>query len=130
MKKLLLIEDNKLIAKSYTMALSKKYEVVHTFSAEEAEEIADEFNSDICLIDHCLKDGGGKKSGSESFPILKKKMPNTIFVLLSNYDKGYLKSKNISIENDVHFDVVWHKIDYSLPSVLMKEVDRLLKKTS
>ncbi|OGJ52227.1 hypothetical protein A2335_00715 [Candidatus Peregrinibacteria bacterium RIFOXYB2_FULL_32_7] len=121
MKKILLLEDEEALGRLYKKRLDLAgYETIWTKTAEETEEIAKKFNADAVLIDHAIK--GHEKSGLDITPKIKKLLPKSKLIVLSNYDQFHLEeeAKNFNV------DKYLLKIE-TPPTELVKFLDELLK---
>jgi len=96
MKKILLLEDEKILAEFYKKHLeAKNYEVILRHTIDEATKAIESINPDLAIIDHGID--GEKITGIDFVPILKNKCKDTIVIMLSNYSHQELREKASSV---------------------------------
>jgi len=99
MKKILLLEDEKILAEFYKKHLeAKNHKVVLVHTIEDAISTINSFIPDIAIIDHGID--GEEKNGLDFIPTLKNKYPNVIVIMLSNYSHRELREEAASIGVD------------------------------
>jgi len=92
MKKILLLEDEEVLANIYKKNLEKAgFSVKSTETVKEASEIIKDFKPDLALIDHGIR--GQDEAGLDFIPELKKSHPDTKVIMLTNYSHFQIKEE-------------------------------------
>ncbi len=91
-KKILILEDEKIIGKLYQKKLEKTgFEVLWLETIQETKDEFFKFKPDIVLLDHSIK--GEEKSGMVLVSKIRKALPQAMIIMLSNYSDFHLKEK-------------------------------------
>ncbi len=86
MIKVLILEDEETLGQIYKKKIEENsYDVLWTKTSQETKEAVKSFKADILLIDHGIKGEG--RSGISIIPFLRKELPQSKIIVLSNYSK-------------------------------------------
>jgi len=114
------MEDETVLGEIYKKALEEAgFEVKWEKTTKETEETAKEFKPEVILLDHGIR--GEDRSGLDILPGLKKILPDTDIIMLSNYAQEQLEKATIKA-GAVGYLI---KID-TPPAALVKYVNKLL----
>ena len=90
MKKVLILEDEEIIGRIYANGLKDAgFQVKWETTTNGAIETARKFKPDIILLDHAIRDE--EQSGLDIIPELKKMLPDSSVIMLSNYSHTQLE---------------------------------------
>ena len=119
-QKILLMEDEAVLGEIYKKALEEAgFEVEWYKTTEETEEAAKRFMPNVILLDHGIR--GEDRSGLDILPGIKKILPKSNVVMLSNYSEKQLE-KATKKAGAVGYLI---KLD-TPPAVLVQYVKKLL----
>jgi len=120
-KKILLIEDEKILGEMYTTRLEKEgFSVERVVDAENGIELAKTSKPDLILLDLLLP----KMSGSEALYVLKEN-PETKdikVIIFTNYDTPEIRSQTEKL--DARFILKANVAAYQLVDIIREEIDR------
>lgn len=92
MKKILILEDEEILGRVYKKKLEGAgFEVLWTKTIQDTEQMVHQFSADLILLDHGIS--GHEKAGVDIIFELRKVLPATKIVMLSNYSDFELQSK-------------------------------------
>jgi len=84
MVKIIILEDEEVLGRVYKKNLEKAgYEVTWVETISGLEDVIKTENAKVVLVDHGIK--GYKKSGADVVPIIRKSLPDSKIIMLSNY---------------------------------------------
>jgi DNA-binding response OmpR family regulator len=92
--KILLMEDEAVLGEIYKKALEEAgFEVEWRKTTKETEETAKTFKPEVILLDHGIR--GEDRSGLDILPGLKKILPDSDIIMLSNYAQEQLEKATL-----------------------------------
>lgn len=92
MKKILILEDEKILAGLYKKSLERaKYEVECTSNVDESFKVIEKFSPDIVFVDYGVK--GQTQTGMDFIKQAKKMYPKTKMIMLTNYSNIELQEE-------------------------------------
>lgn len=114
MKKILVVEDDKLLANAYRVKLATRYEVIIARDGDEALEILKESTPDLILLDLVLP----KRDGFSVLSVIKKdeRLKNIPCIVSSNLGQ----KEDIAKARSLGADDYIVKTDLSMRKLLMK----------
>lgn len=90
MLNIVILEDEETIGQIYTRKLEKAgFQVRWIKSAEQVESTLQEFPADAVMVDHGIK--GHEVSGLDIIPNIRKMLPDSKIIMLSNYSQSDMK---------------------------------------
>jgi len=121
MKKILILEDEDVLGKVYKKKLKAAgFDVQWVKTVEETEQLVRHFPADILLLDHGIR--GHEKAGVDLIPMLRKVLPDSKILMLSNYSDFQLQSAAVNEGADAYLV----KIN-TPPKVLVQYIEGLFK---
>ncbi len=121
MAKILLVEDEEVIARIYKKKLTAAGHEAHVaYNVEEANGFLSSVTPDLLLVDHGIR--GQKLSGIDLIRTVRKQHPDLHIIMLSNYNEGVLKQEAIKAGANEFFV----KIN-TPPKVLIHHIEDLLR---
>lgn len=119
MKNIFILEDEECLLSLYKERLESNWFVVEASSNfDDSFKVLKSFKPDLCLIDHWIK--WLWNNWIDLIPFIKEKYPNSISVVLSNYDDFQIGDKAIK---SWAFSCLL-KMDYS-PKKIVEYIDSL-----
>ena len=98
-QKVLIMEDEEVLGKLYQKKLEKAgFETLWLDTINKTEEQLPQFMPDIVLLDHSIS--GEEQSGMDLIPFVRKLLPKSKIVMLSNYSDFHLKEKALEAGAD------------------------------
>ena len=101
MKKILILEDEDVLGKMYKKKLEAAgFEVQWVKTVEKTEQMVQRFPADLLLLDHGIR--GYEKAGIDIIPLLRKILPDSKILMLSNYSDFQFHAKAIEEGADAY----------------------------
>ncbi len=121
MAKIILLEDEKALGQIYVKKLEAAGHTVHFFTTpEEAREATKKVKADVVILDNGIK--GSSVSGIDIVPAIRKLLPKSKIIILSNYSQFQFEEEAMKAGADAYLI----KID-TPPNALIAYIKNLLR---